>query len=373
MRRIFLTATSYPRSASDWQGLFIREMLGALVRSANTSVCYWGPPGPLPNGVEYAGSDADAHYLQKLADQGGIAHLLRSRPLIGVAHGLEIVRRMRRVIQLNQNSSNILHLNWLQSALAIPGSGNQALITVLGTDFKLLEMRGVVALLRQRFSRNNVALAPNADWMRDRLQEVFGDCVRSIKCVPFGINDRFYEVEHEPRPLVRRWITVLRVTRAKIGPLLEWTEKVAGQEDEFHLFGPMQEELTLPSWIQYHGAVTPDTLIRDWYPRATAMVTLSEHDEGRPQVMLEAMAAGLPVIASNLPAHVDLLKSARGGILVGSEHEFADALRTVSDPDMRSSLSAAARQAIKSTYGTWNDCAARYHALYDTLSTDTET
>lgn len=60
-------------------------------------------------------------------------------------------------------------------------------------------------------------------------------------------------------------------------------------------------------------------------------------------------------------------------MLVDSEEEFAAALRTVSDVDTRTSLSIAARQAIKSTYGTWDDCAARYHALYGTLSEDTET
>ena len=231
MRRILLTATSYPRSESDWQGLFIREMLGALARSAGTRVRYWGPPGPLPGAVVYGASDADARYLQEVADQGGIAHLLRSRPMAGVARGLGIVRRLRSTIRLEQHSTDILHLNWLQSALAIPGGGNKALVTVLGTDYKLLETRGVVALLRQRFSGNDIALAPNADWMEDRLRQVFGDRVRLVKCVPFGIDGRFYEVEHDSSQPVRRWLTVLRVTRAKIGPLLEWTREPIGPQD----------------------------------------------------------------------------------------------------------------------------------------------
>lgn len=367
MRRILLTATSYPRSASDWQGLFIREMLGALARSEATSVRYWGPPGPLPEGVDYAGSKADIHYLQRIADQGGIAHLLRSNPFVGVSRGLGLVRRMRRAIQSNQDSSDIFHLNWLQSALAIPGRGNRALITVLGTDYKLLEIPGIAALLRRRFSRNNVVLAPNAEWMEERLEQVFGDRVICVKCVPFGIDEQFYEIEHAPDQTVRRWLTVLRITRAKIGPLLEWTKTIAGDNDEFHLLGPMQEEMTLPPWIRYHGPVTPDTLIRDWYPQATAMVTLSQHDEGRPQVLLEAMASGLPVIASRQPAHADLLNSAGGGLLVSSEEEFAAALQTVSDPDTRATLSNAARQGIRATYGTWDDCAGRYHALYGKL------
>jgi len=373
MRRILLTATSFPRTASDWQGLFIREMLGALARSEDTSVRYWGPPGPLPDRVDYAASETDARYLQQIADQGGIAHLFRSKPFVGIPRGLGLVRRLRRAVQLSRDSSDILHLNWLQSALAIPGRGNRALVTVLGTDYKLLEIPGVAALLRRRFSRNRVVLAPNAQWMEQRLRDAFGDQVDCVKYVPFGIDHRFYEIEHSPDQSVRRWITVLRMTRAKIGPLLEWAKKIAGRNDEFHLFGPMQEELSLPSWVRYHGPVTPDTLIRDWYPQATAMVTLSQHDEGRPQVLLEAMAAGLPVIASRLPAHADLLETAGGGVLVNSEDEFAAALQTVSDRGTRASLSAAARQAAKATYGTWDDCAGRYHALYSTLLRESTT
>jgi glycosyltransferase involved in cell wall biosynthesis len=312
-------------------------MLGALDRSEDTTVSYWGPPGPLPAAVPYLGSESDRQFLQRLADQGGIAHLLRSKPIVGVARGAGLIRRLRRVLRGNRDTSDVFHLNWLQSALAIPGKGNRALVTVLGTDYKLLEVPGVTALLRTRLAGNRVVLAPNAEWMVPKLEAAFAKQVGKVAYVPLGIDQRFYETRAVPDPSTRRWITVLRLTRAKIGPLLKWTEDLAGKGNEFHLFGPMQEEMTLPSWIQYHGPVTPDTLIRDWYPQATGMVTLSQHDEGRPQVLLEAMAAGLPVIASRLPAHEDLLDSAGGGILVDSEDEFRAALQSAANVETRAS------------------------------------
>ncbi|MGI9249451.1 MAG: glycosyltransferase family 4 protein [Woeseiaceae bacterium] len=367
MRRVFLAATSYPRTATDWQGLFIREMLAGLARLKDTRVGYWGPPGPVPDSVQYLGSESDSQYLQELAEAGGIAHLLRSSPIRGFTRGLGLIRRLRRALQQHQDSSDIFHLNWLQSAFAIPGSRKRALVTVLGTDYKLLEIPGIAALLRRRFSRNDIVLAPNAEWMVPKLEALFGDQAARVEFVPLGIGQEFYDVAATADQSTHRWITVSRLTRAKLGPLLEWTENLAGDNSEFHLFGPMQEEMTLPPWIHYHGPVTPDTLIQDWYPRATAMVTLSQHDEGRPQVLLEAMASGVPIIASRLPAHADLLDSTGGGLMVGNRDEFAAALQTVSDPGRRASLAVAGRQSIKETYGTWDDCAKRYHVLYNHL------
>lgn len=370
MSRVLFSSTSYPSSADDWQGLFIREMLAALKRAEDTEVRYWGPPGPLPAGVGHLGSASDQQFLSRIAAHGGIAHRLRSNPVRGLATAAGLIRRLRNVLRANRHSSDVFHLNWLQSALAIPGNNNRALVTVLGTDYKLLEIPGVKALLRRSMSGNKVVLAPNAEWMVPKLEAAFRDRVNGVSYVPLGIDQAFYDVRPEPGVSARRWITVLRLTRAKIGPLLQWTEHLAAEGEEFHLFGPMQEEMTLPSWIHYHGAVTPDTLIRDWYPQANAMVTLSQHDEGRPQVLLEAMAAGLPVIASRLPAHEDLLDSTGGGLLVSSEDEFRAAIHAVSDGSTRMSMATQARQSVRSAYGTWDDCAERYRALYAQLIQD---
>jgi glycosyltransferase involved in cell wall biosynthesis len=368
-RRILLTTTSYPRSLDDWQSLFIREMLAALARRSD-AIGYWGPVGPLPDNVAFLGSSSDSAFLKELGERGGIAQRLRRNRLAGLFTGVQLVRRMRGALRRHRATVDVLHLNWLQSALAIPGAGNRALVTVLGTDYKLLELPGMTRVLRRMFSRNRVALAPNAEWMVPGLEAAFGTQAHVIRYVPFGIDGRFYEVRHQAGERRRRWLTVLRLTRAKLGRLYEWTKQHASDADEFHLFGPMQEKTDVPPWIRYHGPVTPDSLINEWYPRAAGMITLSEHDEGRPQVLLEAMASGVPVIASRLKAHDDLIGATGGGLLAGDEQSFHAALRTLSDPAVRQRFATAARAAVERTYGTWDDCAARYFAVYASLLRD---
>jgi glycosyltransferase involved in cell wall biosynthesis len=94
---------------------------------------------------------------------------------------------------------------------------------------------------------------------------------------------------------------------------------------------------------------------------------LSEHDEGRPQVMIEAMAAGLPVIASNIAAHADLIRHGETGWLVEDRAALATALDAADDPATVARIGAAARSYVVRQIGTWDDCAARYAAAFRNL------
>ena len=202
--------------------------------------------------------------------------------------------------------------------------------------------------------------------MEPHLKELFGDCA-SIACIPFGIDPRWYAVERKiQQPPV--WLAVTRLTANKLGPLLEWSQPLFEEGvRQLHLFGPMQETIELPQWIHYHGPATPEQLVTEWFPRAQGLISLSQHAEGRPQVMLEAMAAGLPIIASQLSAHSDLITHDRTGLLCASQQEYADALAELEQHEANSRIGAAAREWVMQELGTWDDCAARYAHIYRQL------
>lgn len=77
--------------------------------------------------------------------------------------------------------------------------------------------------------------------------------------------------------------------------------------------------------------------------------------EGLPNVVLEAMAAGLPVIASDVGGIPDLIKSGRTGLLVppGDKAGLVDAIETLQDAHLRSSIGRAAR-AVAERFSTTN-------------------
>jgi glycosyltransferase involved in cell wall biosynthesis len=149
--------------------------------------------------------------------------------------------------------------------------------------------------------------------------------------------------------------------------LFTWGEGQFGQQRQLHLFGPMQEQVALPPWVHYHGPTHPAELLQDWFPKACGLITLSRHDEGRPQVMLEAMAAGLPILATDLPAHRDMLQHRATGWLATTRSDLCEGLPWLEDPLNNAAVGQAARQWVKDTVGTWDDCAGRYATAYRDL------
>jgi glycosyltransferase involved in cell wall biosynthesis len=220
----------------------------------------------------------------------------------------------------------------------------------------------VRAVLRQR----RAILAPNAEWMRPELERLFGD-IAEIRPITFGVEDSWFTVVRRPPEKVRQWVAITRLTKNKIGDLLEWGEGLFGKDRQLHLFGPMQEKIELPHWVQYHGSTNPTELLQTWFPQACGLITLSRHDEGRPQVMLEAMAAGLPVIASDLPAHRDIVQHKKNGWLAASPDDLRLGLVWLEDATHNQEVGEAARAWVRVAVGTWDDCADRFAAAYQRL------
>ncbi|MDD5328823.1 MAG: glycosyltransferase family 4 protein [Sulfuricella sp.] len=362
---VLMTSSSYPENSQDWQGRFIANLATSVANTEGINLSLWAPPGELPCQVMSAATPEEAAWLRQLSRDGGIAHQLRSRGPLAAATVIGLLKRLRSAYR--RAPADVVHVNWLQNALPLWGTKTPAVVSVLGSDFGLLRLPGMKALLRAVFKQRKVILAPNAEWMCAELETNFGD-IAEIRPIPFGVDAAWFGVQRKlPHDGKHLWLAVTRLTKNKIGDLFAWSDGLFGQDRQLHLFGPMQEEMTLPSWVRYHGPTHPMQLLNDWFPRAAGLISLSRHDEGRPQVMLEAMAAGLPVIASDLPAHRTLVRHGQTGWLADSADTYREALAHFEIPQHNRQAGDIARSWISESIGTWGDCANRYVVAYRQL------
>ena len=363
--RILLVGTSYPSSHDDWKGRFIKDLVNALSVQDGVDLRLWAPPGDIPKNVERALTKDESEWLRGMLASGGIAHILREKGWGASVTVFKLLQLLRSGYR-RSGDADLFHVGWLQNAIPLWGIRKPAVISVLGTDFALLKRRGMVPLLRSILGQRKAIIAPNAGWMVEPLRTLFGD-VAEIRAIPFGVDQQCFEVRRKVVSGPRKWLVVLRVTAKKMGQLFAWGEGLFDEKDELHILGPMQEKISIPTWARFHGATHPRELRDRWFPEATGLITLSEHDEGRPQILLEAMAAGLPVIASDQPAHRDVVRQGETGWLVSSQRELKEALGWLKEGENNLRMGDRARSWVLKEIGTWDDCAQRFMNAYQSL------
>jgi len=110
---------------------------------------------------------------------------------------------------------------------------------------------------------------------------------------------------------------------------------------------------------------------RAWLAR-TAVFVLPSRAEGLPMSLLEAMAAGVPVVASAVGGIPDVVKHGVNGLLVapGDPVDLVRALRRVfRDPPLAAKLGAAARETVRTGY-TPERVLARLGEVYAALGVE---
>jgi glycosyltransferase involved in cell wall biosynthesis len=120
--------------------------------------------------------------------------------------------------------------------------------------------------------------------------------------------------------------------------------------------------------VEFTGALAPSAIPRE-FARAHVFV-LASYSEGRPNVILEAMAAALPVVASDIPGVNELVEHGCTGLLFrpGVIEELTQHLLVLAgDATLRDRLGRAGRSSILQRRLRWRATASQYYRLYTAL------
>lgn len=196
----------------------------------------------------------------------------------------------------------------------------------------------------------------------------------AIALVPNGVDADLFSPPAVPRPqdgppkllVVGRLVRqkgVDCILRAMAETPIAATLRVVGDGDARAELEAQAQALGLAARVRFEGWVDRAAL-PDIY-RAADVFVLPSRDEGMPNVVLEAMAAGLAVVGTDIPGNRDLIVPGDTGLLVPVDdvRALGAALgRLETDPVLRHEMGAAGRRRVVETF-SWRSAAARYLAL----------
>jgi L-malate glycosyltransferase len=195
----------------------------------------------------------------------------------------------------------------------------------------------------------------------------------SIAVIPNGLAPEAY-ADRKPSGRVRRFITVANLRREKSHEtLIAAAERLAREYPDvrFQLVGGGPRRADLEAFAAARGVATHVEFLghREDVPALLAEAdafVLPSRSEAFPNGAIEAMAAGLPVVASAVGGLLDLIEDGRTGRLVppGDPEALAAALQTlIEDPAGAEAMGRAARDEALGRYA-FDRMVSAFEGLY---------
>jgi glycosyltransferase involved in cell wall biosynthesis len=298
---------------------------------------------------------------------------LRRLPRLGDAdlHGLRWRLRwswqVRRIL-LREAKRIDVALVVTQASALLAKRAMQRVPCVLSVDatigqFTALEYQGprdrhsarqqrLIARLERRAVANAAAVIAWTEWNAKALRAEYGGSGTRIETLHPGIDvGRWEEVAAQRPPEREGPLRVLfvgnDVERKGLSTLLAAVERLGGDAVLDVVSG---DEIPAREFVTVHRGVEADTdRLRAIYAEADVFA-LPTRADAVPWAVLEAMAAGLPVVASEVGAIAELLGGSGELAPPDDADALAAALRRLADPERRRRLGEAARERARERY-----------------------
>jgi glycosyltransferase involved in cell wall biosynthesis len=271
----------------------------------------------------------------------------------------------RRLLKRYRGKVDVAFLNTQASALLAKGPMRE-LPTILSIDatvgqFTALEYTPhdrwtgpqlrLMRRLERRALRAAAAAMPWTGWNEAALRSEYELDAQRVETIHPGLDASWWTAAARPRSDREGPMRVLfvgnDVERKGLPTLLE---AVAGLEGEAALDVVSGDEIEEHEFVRVHRGVTAGSeRLRELYAEADVFA-LPTHADAVPWAVLEAMAAGLPVVASGVGAIPEMVGDAGEVVPAGDAGALTAALRRLHDPERRRQLGEAAQARVHENY-----------------------
>lgn len=347
--RVLVLTRIFPNAKEPLSSPFNRQQFAALATRCDVEVI-----APVP---WFPGARAFGQRLRagRLADLEPLAHVdgMKVRypralylPLVGTPLAVPLYSiSVRNIVESYRGRCDVLLAPWVYpdacSAIGLATRlGIPCVVKAHGSDVQRIARRPDVApIVRALLRRATAAVAPSQPLVQSLVD--LGAPPAYSHHIPNGVDRRTFKPRDRGQARMalglstedRVVVFVGRLTREKgVGELLRAHASMRNFKLALIGDGPMRAALdskSLAAGQLLAPGPQPLPRVADWMAAAD-VVTLPSWSEGTPNVVLEALAAGRPVVASNVGGIPDVVLQGETGLLVPPRDAsaLADALRS---------------------------------------------
>lgn len=383
---LLVVTTSFPHPCNKNSGIFVFNLVRELAKYYNVEVITPSCKGvvtfdqSLPFSVKYcryyyASGEILAHL------PGGVPAAFQRFRWLTVLPAVSMLLSMMFHLLTKVKRGDLILANWSVCGLiSLPARlwGCKVVCVFRGEDITRAASSRLFSLVLRacvRFSDRIVLVS--SDMMKDKcavdsceakVVHINNGVSGELIALPLKRNNTKYRLLCVGSLIERKNVSYILKSLSLANFRFEWVLDVVGDGP---LMSDLQREaldLELTDKVIFHGKVGHEELV-DFYREASILVFAS-FSEGKPNVLIEAMAAGVPVVACKIAGVTELVQHGVTGILC--QHSFPEQIGAAvdllrNDRKYYEKLALNGRKLIEEEFGDWGCAAIRYRNLFNEL------
>lgn len=387
---VLVVTSSFPSRQNPVSGIFIKRLVDNIPAPIKVSVL---TPCTIEPDAFTSGSNYQIKCFryapwkwQKLAHlPGGIPAALEQNYFMKLLLPVFLLSMFLRCVR-EIPKADIIHANWSVNgficALANMLVRRPLVLTLRGTDITKSETSKIYNFLLRFAMRFSRVITVVSDAMYQRLRSQYPKLDQKITFVPNGVENELLKIPVRKIKSTQDCFQILVIANliklknvpviikaiSNLNERLKIKLTVIGDGPEKGSLEKLSLELGVDEYVEFAGLVDPKD-IASYLKQADSLV-LTSLSEGKPNVVLEAFASGLPVIASNIDGVKEMIGNNENGLLYDSGNDemlTAKLMQLFDDEGLYMKYSENGKRYILQNKLLWADTGNHYATIYNSL------
>ena len=385
--KIMMLTSSFPLSKQNTSGIFILRLVEQLANHNDITVMTPCPAERIKPEVDRRFIIKCFRYaprsLQILAHRpGGIPASIKKNSWLYLLVPFFMISMASASLR-TALGVDLIHANWSANGFIACIAGRIArkpvVTTLRGADVNRASHSPVDRFFLKRCLKFSDSIITVSDAIRKIIKNKYPQWSDKVVTIPNGVDNKFigigadrdYKTSDRIRFVTigslipRKRIETILYALSRIKTLDGIELSVIGDGPEEQFLKELTLDLDLAGCVEFLGPISHAKV--PGHLQYSDGFILSSTSEGRPNALLEAMASGVPVIASNIAGVRELIEDGKTGLLFDVDHpeQLAKQLELlIKDSNARCALGQGGRNFIIENDLTWNNTAARYSSIY---------